>query len=116
MPGGILSLSANGDNADSGIIWVSMPLAENANQKVVRGILRAYAASDVSKELWDSERDPADGTGMFAKFCPPTVADGKVFMSAFAAEKIGQDGVHHVDPTREKPALAIYGLRPEAIA
>jgi hypothetical protein len=116
MPGGILSLSANGDNADSGIIWVSMPLAENANQKVVRGILRAYAASDVSKELWDSEREPADGTGMFAKFCPPTVADGKVFMSAFAAEKIGQDGVHHVDPTREKPALAIYGLRPEAIA
>ena len=116
MPAGILALSADGDKAESGIIWVSMPLARNANREIVKGILRAYAASDVSTELWDSERNPTDGVGMFAKFCPPTVADGKVFISAFAAETMDANKVHHVDTTREKPALAIYGLRPEAIA
>jgi hypothetical protein len=109
MPAGILSLSADGDKADSGIIWVYMPLAKNANRQVVKGILRAYAASDVSQELWDSERNQADSSGMYAKFCPPTVADGKVFISAFAAENI-VNGAHKVDETRERPALAIYGL------
>jgi len=92
MPAGILSLSADGDKAETGIIWVSMPFARNANKEVVKGILRVYAASDVSQELWDSEKNPADSVGMFAKFCPPTVADGKIFISAFAAEKIVQNG------------------------
>lgn len=109
MPAGILALSADGDKSETGIIWVSMPFAANANRQVVKGILRAYAAADVSKELWNSERNPTDSVGMFAKFCPPTVADGKVFVAAFAAENI-VNGVHRVDPARERPALAIYGL------
>ncbi|MFL6450453.1 MAG: hypothetical protein ACJ746_22650 [Bryobacteraceae bacterium] len=110
MPAGILALSADGDKPGSGIIWVSMPLKANANNEVVRGILRAYDASDVSQELWDSERNPADSVGMFAKFSPPTVADGKVFLTTFAAENV-VNRVHVVDTTREKPALAIYGVR-----
>ena len=117
MPAGIISLSADGQKADSGIIWVSMPLGANANQQVVKGILRAYDASDVSHELWDSEMARPDNVsnsvGMFAKFCPPTVADGKVFVTAFAKEIIILgNGVHQVDhdPAAEKPALAIYGL------
>lgn len=38
MPGGFLTLSANGDGDVTGIIWVTIPLAENANHGVVLGI------------------------------------------------------------------------------
>jgi hypothetical protein len=115
MPGGILSLSADGDKPGTGIVWVSMPLSASANRQVVRGILRAYDASNVGQpELWDSERNAADGVGMFAKFCPPTVADGKVFLATFAEEFVDGNGIHRVkDPNQGglRPALAVYGLR-----
>lgn len=115
MPGGILSLSADGEKPGTGVVWVSMPLSANANRQVVRGILRAYDATNVGQpELWDSERDPADSVGMFAKFCPPTVADGKVFLATFAEEFSDSQGIHRVKPASQgglQPALAIYGLR-----
>ncbi|HZR41219.1 MAG TPA: hypothetical protein VFB12_13945, partial [Ktedonobacteraceae bacterium] len=76
MPGGALSLSANGQNAGSGIVWASHPhnqqAAKDANQHVVPGILRAYDAGNLSNELWNSEMDSNDSIGNFAKFNPPT--------------------------------------------
>jgi hypothetical protein len=85
MPGGILSISANGSAASSGILWASHPYSQNANQAVVDGILHAYDASDLTIELWNSEQNHArDGIGRFAKFCPPTIANGKVYMASFS--------------------------------
>ncbi|HLX71313.1 MAG TPA: hypothetical protein VKV04_16930, partial [Verrucomicrobiae bacterium] len=76
-PGGMLSVSANGTNANTGIIWAvtatSYPL----------GALRAYNAQKVSRELWDSDKLPGDALGSFAKFVPPTVANGKVYVATF---------------------------------
>jgi hypothetical protein len=112
MPGGAMSLSSNG-GAD-GILWVAMPFAANGNQAVVRGVLRAFDASDVSKdELWDSENtgNEKDRLGQFAKFCPPTVANGKVYVATFQQEIIGHDGVHRKLEGGDQPALAIYGPR-----
>lgn len=97
MPGGALSLSANGSTAGSGIVWASHPHnqqftrdphgnptgAIDANQHVVSGILRAYDASNLANELWNSEMDPHDSIGNFAKFNPPTVANGKVYLPSF---------------------------------
>jgi hypothetical protein len=114
MPGGFLSLSANGDNAGTGILWVAMPYAESANHAVVRGVLRAYDALDVSKgELWDSENtgNGQDRLGQFAKFAPPTIANGKVYVGTFQQETIGNDGIHRKVQGGDQPALAIYGLR-----
>ena len=111
MPGGFLSLSGNGTDAASGIIWATMPFAENANRAVVRGVLRAFDATDVSKgELWDSEISGNDGLGFFAKFNPPVVANGKVYVCAFQQESTDTNtGIHSKAQGGLMPALVIYG-------
>ena len=112
MPGGFCSISANGQS--DGIVWVTMPFAASANHAVVRGVLRAFDASDISGgELWDSEAtgDDNDRLGQFAKFCPPTIANGKVYVATFQEETVTQDGVHHKAANGDQPALVIYGLR-----
>lgn len=97
FPGAMLSLSANGSAPNSGIIWASQAIS-NANQSTQPGVLRAFDASDVSHELWDSTQDPArDGVGLFAKFNAPTVANGKVYLGTFSGY------------------LAVYGLLPQAL-
>jgi hypothetical protein len=80
MPGGFSSISANGDR--DGIIWTSLPNADGQWTKVP-GTLVAFDATTLA-ELW---RDPVPES--FAKFCPPTVADGKVIRATFASD------VHH---------------------
>jgi hypothetical protein len=114
MPGGFMSISANGSEEGSGILWVAMPYAANANHTVVRGVLRALDASDLSKpELWNSEGtgDDKDELGLFAKFSPPTVANGKVYVATFEEETVGKDGVHRLAPGGRQAAVVIYGLK-----
>ena len=85
MPGGILTLSANAGARGSAVLWASIPISGDANMDTVPGILRAFDASNVQKELWNSEQDAGrDRLGMFAKFCPPVVANGKVYVATFA--------------------------------
>jgi hypothetical protein len=112
MPGGFLSISSDGDKDGTGIVWASMPVAANANFRVVEGVLRAFDASDVSNgsrgQLWSSEGDPSDSVGMFAKFCPPTVANGKVYVASFQQERV-TNGVHEKMAGGSTPALLIYG-------
>ena len=85
MPGGFLSVTANGSTAGTGVVWSSAPYDANANWVTVPGILRAYDASDLSHELWNSKKDAArDDVGMFAKFCVPTVINGRVYLSTFS--------------------------------
>jgi hypothetical protein len=113
MPGGFLTLSASGTDAATGIVWATMPFNGNANHEVVRGALRAFDASDVSKgQLWGSEDtgNPNDGVGFFAKFNPPVVANGKVFITAFQQENI-DNGIHKKNPAGLLPALVMYGLK-----
>jgi hypothetical protein len=86
MPGGFLSLSANG--TAEGILWASMPLIESANHSEVPGVLRAFDASDVTRELWSSRLLPQDDTGIFAKFSPPTVSNGKVYVPTFSNQLV----------------------------
>ncbi len=118
MPGGFLSVSADGSSDEAqkktAIVWDVMPFAESANSNVVRGVLRAYDASQVSaKELWDSESTGNDNNrlGQFAKFVPPTVANGRVYLGTFQAENIGPAGLHTKRVDGDQPALVIYGLK-----
>ena len=98
MPGAFLSVSADGSKAGTGIVWSSAPYDANANWETVPGILRAYDASDLSHELWNSKMNPArDDAGMFAKFCAPTVVNGKVYLSTFSKQ------------------LQVYGLLGDAV-
>jgi hypothetical protein len=84
MPGGILTLSANGDQ--EGIVWASHPTDKDSNHSTVAGTLRAFNADNLQQELWNSDHDPtgADAVGNFAKFCPPVVANGKVYLATFS--------------------------------
>ena len=94
-PGGILTLSANGSKPGSGIIWANHPI-NNANEQTAEGILRAYDAEDVSRELWHSEINrERDHLGSFAKFTPATVVNGKVYVATFSND------------------LNVYGLLPK---
>lgn len=87
MPGAMLSISANGSTARTGILWVTHPRNDNedANQGVVAGILRAFDA-DSLQLLWDSASNPnkQDEVGNCSKFSPPTVANGKVYVATFS--------------------------------
>src|SRR5207245_2330313 len=80
-PCGALSVSSNQSVAGSGIVWATIPLAD-PDHATVHGRLYAFDATNVSKELWDSGQNASrDDYGNFAKFCPPTVANGKVYVA-----------------------------------
>jgi hypothetical protein len=103
MPGGILTLSANGGASASSIVWASIPREGDANNGTVEGVLRAFSASDLSHEIWNSDQNARrDHLGMFAKFCSPVVANGKVYIPSFSSP----NKTTHPDKGR----LVVYGL------
>lgn len=81
MPGGFMSISANG--TQDGIVWASTPYNASALHNTVEGILHAFNA-DTLAELWnDKQVESRDEVGLFAKNVPPIVANGKVFVATF---------------------------------
>ena len=82
-----ITLSANGNKPGTGLLWATAPTAGDANQATVPGILRALDATDVTRELWNSKLNAdTNDIGNFAKFCPPTVANGKVYVATFSGK------------------------------
>ncbi len=58
----------------TGILWVSE-----------LDILHAFDASNLQNELWNSDMNPdRDNLGEAAKFCPPTITNGKVYAAMFS--------------------------------
>jgi hypothetical protein len=98
MPGGFLSISADENKAGTGILWANTPYSGSAEGWTQPGILHAFDASNVATELWNSKQVPEDNFGYFAKFVPPTVANGKVYMATFSNQ------------------VAVYGLLPPSFA
>jgi hypothetical protein len=85
-----MAISGDGVTDDSTILW-----ATTADQtgEPVPGTLRAFDASDLSVELWNSDVNASrDSLGVFAKFAIPTVANGRVYVPTFSNQ------------------LAVYGL------
>jgi uncharacterized protein (TIGR03437 family) len=75
-----LSLSANG--IENGIIWLT---TGNYDVDGVPGTLHALNAADLSVELWNSDLNSSrDQLGGLAKFAPPTVANGRVYVPTFS--------------------------------
>jgi hypothetical protein len=92
MPGGTLALSSNGQAPGTGTVWTLAPVDGDANHGVVEGIARAYDATTLDatpndpqtpklKLLWDSRQ--AGVTFNHSKFCPPVVADGRLFVPTY---------------------------------
>ena len=54
------------------------------------GILHAYDADDINHELWNSLQNPSrDDCNNYSKMAPPTIANGKVYLSSFGGENTG---------------------------
>ena len=82
FPGGAISLSANGST--NGILWATAATT-TARISSAPGMLHAYDATNVATELWNSYQNKArDDFGYYAKFNPPTVANGKVYVPTFS--------------------------------
>ena len=90
MPGGIMSLSANGTS--NGILWANEAFGNlsgdpAANISPTPNILRAYDVSTVSsgtlRSIWDSETEPNDRVGAATKFAPPLIANGRVYQATY---------------------------------
>ena len=85
-PGGSLSLSSNGNS--NGILWAatntgSASDGSGAWHATVPGILYAYDASNMNP-LWNSQQNASrDSCNNYAKFTPPTIANGKVYLPSF---------------------------------
>src|SRR5262249_29971705 len=84
MPGGMMTLSANGSSAGSGVLWVTMPLSGNANQSTTPGVFRAFNAQDLTQQLWNSTLNGVDNPQNFTKGSPPVVANGKVYVPSLS--------------------------------
>jgi hypothetical protein len=82
--GAFLSVSSNGSVDSTAILWTTYAANGDANQSVRPGILRAFIATDVTKELWNSSAFQADIVGNYAKFNCPTIVNGKVYLATFS--------------------------------
>jgi hypothetical protein len=97
MPGGFSSLSANGER--DGIVWTSFPNGDATGQ-TQPGSLVAFDATNLH-EIW---RDPDPES--FAKFVPPTVADGMVFRATFSGKVV----VYGLQPPGTMHKSACYSI------
>jgi len=89
MPGGMLTLSANGNTAHTGIVWALVPYFD-ANSTVSPGRLIAYDATRFGafadgsgriRKIWDSQ--DWNIAFKFNKFNVPVVANGRVLVPTY---------------------------------
>ena len=98
-PGAMLSLSANGTR--DGILWAAIHATGDSWHESRPGILHAYDADDITHELWNSlQKADRDDCGEYSKMAPPTIANGKVYLSSFGTENTGTG------------QFCVYGLLP----
>lgn len=82
-PGAGIVVTSNGSKAGTGILWALEPgncTAGNCDPQSP-GILHAYDATNLSRELYTSDQNPVrDSMDSYQRFTRPVVADGKVFV------------------------------------
>ena len=87
-----IEVSSNGSS--DGIVWETTGDHSRAG---IPATLRAWNASDLTQELWDSDTNPGDVLGSFAKFAAPLVVNGRVYVPTLSNQ------------------LAIYGLQSASV-
>jgi hypothetical protein len=98
-PGGILTLSANVEAPGSGVLWATVATSGNAFNTLVPGALYAFDAGNVATQLWNSNMNAArDSFGNLAKFVPPLVANGRVYV-ATSSKQVAVYGLIAATPT-----------------
>lgn len=125
MPGGTLSLS-HSDQPNSELVWALLPFKDDANPQIVEGLLAVFDATPIPcvggdctpnvldlRLLWHSKMDARDDVGLYAKFAPVTIVDGRAYVPTFGdPTKCGPYPKRTLDPTKCDPPgwLLVYGL------
>ena len=87
--GAILSVASNGAQEGTAIVWAAYAATGDAEHDVSPGILRAFDANDVTRELWNNQQNSRrDGAGTYAKFAAPTIANGHVYLPTFSNQVV----------------------------
>jgi Putative Ig domain len=96
-------------NNSNGIVWII-----DAAQYCTQGspgcgpaVLRAYDATNLSNEIWNSTLGSGNSAGNAVKFTVPTVANGKVYVGTRGNNAGGAD-----NSTTTPGELDVYGLLP----
>jgi hypothetical protein len=110
-PGGVLSISSNLSTPGTGIVWAITNDTPDQGFYfgpgwIGTGSLRAFDATDLTHELWDSSQNLArDELGNFASFTPPTIAGGKVYVPTFSNQLV----VYGLFNPPDSPAAGLVG-------
>ncbi len=96
--GAFLSVSSLANRRDSGIVWA------NVMENMSKSHLVALDASDITKELWNSDH-AEDALRLGARMATPTVAAGRVFVGTYQwPGTSGAVSVYGLLPTRRDPS------------
>ena len=107
-PGGVLTLSANAFNSGTAIVWASTyEFPPDALNNIRPGYLTAYDAETL-RRVWTSRANPGrDDLGGLAKFNPPTVANGRVYVATFSDQVVAYGLLKH---RYRKAGIAVTNL------
>ena len=97
------SLSSSGGSG--GVVWIIDHGQPEQSATPTNATLRAYDASNLATELYNSSQVSSDVPGLGIKFTSPMIANGKVYIGT------GHDPTSVPNPTGE---LDVYGLRNSA--
>ena len=99
------------------MLWATIATSGDAeNNPPVPGALYAFDANNVATELWDSTMNSArDGFGNFAKFVPPLVANGRVYV-ATASNQVAVYGLLVTYSYTVAPASLAFGNQSTNVA
>jgi len=79
-----MSISSNNAIPGTGIVWAAFSADGVADGKAHPGVFYAFDAADVSQVLWNSNQNSTrDAVGNWAKWNPPVVANGKVYLGTY---------------------------------
>ena len=106
MPGGFLSVSSNGDNPHTAILWANVP-AGDALAAIVPATFYAYNAETLETLYRDDSRSLPRSADQFAKFVAPTIANGRVYQAAFAAAAVASGSLN----ADYAGSVVVYGLK-----
>jgi hypothetical protein len=82
-----LAVSSSGDTPGSGVLWSAASASGDPAHSPMPGILRAFDATNLANELWDSNQNSArDKPGSYAKYVSPVVANGKVYLATVSGD------------------------------